>query len=72
MEKFDLGKFLTDSCVNIDTGNRKQIEDIPIDRIDPDPNNFYHLSGLEDLTSNIALMSAPDGSAARPPPSALC
>lgn len=56
MEKFDLGKFLTDSGVNIDTGNRKQIEDIPIDRIDPDPNNFYHLSGLEDLTSNIALM----------------
>ena len=56
MEKFDLGKFLADSGVNIDTGNRKQIEDIPIDRIDPDPNNFYHLSGLEDLTSNIALM----------------
>lgn len=56
MEEFNLGKFLADSGVNMDTGNRKQIEDIPIDRIDPDPNNFYNLSNLEDLASNIALM----------------
>lgn len=56
MTEFNLGKFLADSGVNIDTGNRKRIEDIPIDRIDPDPNNFYNLSNLEDLASNIALM----------------
>ncbi len=56
MEEFNLGKFLADSGVNIDTGNRKRIEELPIDRIDPDPNNFYQLSGLEDLASNIALM----------------
>lgn len=56
MEEFNLGKFLADSGVNMDTGNRKRIEDIPIDRIDPDPNNFYNLSNLEDLASNIALM----------------
>lgn len=56
MTEFNLGKFLADSGVNIDTGNRKRIEDIPIGRIDPDPNNFYNLSNLEDLASNIALM----------------
>lgn len=56
MTEFNLGKFLADSGVNVDTGNRKRIEDIPIDRIDPDPNNFYNLSNLEDLASNIALM----------------
>ena len=33
---------------------RKQIEYIRLDLIDGDPNNFYQLSGIEDLAANIA------------------
>lgn len=38
----------------ISTG-REQIEYIDIDRIDDDPNNFYELSGLDELAANIEL-----------------
>lgn len=39
---------------NLDTG-REQIEYIKLDLIDADPNNFYQLSGVEDLAANIQL-----------------
>ena len=55
MEKFDLGKFLTESGVNIDTEKRKKLEHISIDLIVPDPGNFYELSGIEELAANISL-----------------
>lgn len=35
---------------------REQIEYIDIDRIDDDPNNFYELSGLDELAANIELL----------------
>lgn len=35
---------------------REQIEYISLDRIDTDPNNFYGLSGLEELAANIELL----------------
>lgn len=35
--------------------NREQIEYIQLDLIDEDPNNFYQLSGIEDLAANIEL-----------------
>lgn len=35
---------------------REQIEYIPLDKIDPDPNNFYKLSGLDDLAANIEML----------------
>ena len=38
-----------------DTG-KEQIEYIPVDQIDPDPNNFYSLDGLDDLAGNIELI----------------
>ena len=40
---------------NLDTGvnGREQIEYIDIDRIDDDPNNFYELSGLNELAANM-------------------
>lgn len=38
-----------------DPGTREQIEYIDMDRIDDDPRNFYELSGIEELASNIAL-----------------
>lgn len=56
MGAFDLGKYLADAGVKLDTEKeREQIEYINIDLIVPDPNNFYELSGLDDLASNIAL-----------------
>ena len=38
-----------------DTG-KEQIEYIPVDQIDPDPNNFYSLEGLDELAGNIELI----------------
>lgn len=35
--------------------NREQIEYIKLDLIDEDPNNFYQLSGIEELAANIEL-----------------
>lgn len=34
----------------------ERIEYIELDRIDPDPNNFYSLDGLDDLAANIELI----------------
>ena len=38
-----------------DTG-RQQIEYIPLDLIDPDPENFYSLDGLDELAGSIELL----------------
>ena len=46
---------LIDALKNVsaaDTG-KEQIEYIPLDLIDPDPDNFYSLDGLEELAGNI-------------------
>lgn len=55
MADFDLGKFLADAGVKVDTGKREQIEYIDIDKIVPDPENFYELSDIDALAENIAL-----------------
>lgn len=55
MEKFDMAKFLADSGVAVNAEHREQIEYIQLNLIDGDPNNFYHLSGIEDLAANISL-----------------
>lgn len=55
MADFDLGKFLADSGVKVDTGKREQIEYINIDKIVPDPENFYELSDIDALAENISL-----------------
>lgn len=55
MADFDLGKFLEAAGVKIDTGKREQIEYIDIDKIIPDPENFYELSDIDALAENIAL-----------------
>lgn len=49
---FDLGALLKDVS-NFGTG-REQIEYIPLDKIDEDPNNFYKLSDIDQLADNIA------------------
>lgn len=68
MEKFDLGKFLAESGVNVDTGKRQQLEHISIDRIVPDPENFYELSGIGELAANIALCGLQQPLLVRPMP----
>ena len=52
MGTFNLADVLAGAGVNIDTGKREQIEYISIDRIAPDPDNFYELSGIEDLAES--------------------
>lgn len=49
---FNLADVLSDVS-NLDT-TREQIEYIKLDLIDADPNNFYQLSGVEQLADNIA------------------
>lgn len=49
---FDLSAVLK-GVSNLDT-ERKQIDYIRLDLIDGDPNNFYQLSGIDDLAANIA------------------
>lgn len=49
---FNLADVLKD-VPNLDT-ERKQIEYIPLNLIDGDPNNFYQLRGIENLAANIA------------------
>lgn len=50
---FDLASVLA-GVSESDTG-REQIEYIRLDLIDQDPNNFYQLSGVEELAANIEL-----------------
>ena len=50
---FNLADVLSD-VPKLDT-NREQIEYIKLDLIDADPNNFYQLSGVENLAANIQL-----------------
>lgn len=50
---FDLADVLK-GVPNLDT-SRKQLEDIKLDLIDPDPNNFYSIDGIEELAANIQL-----------------
>ena len=56
--KFQISNF-AETLGNVsksDTAGREQIEYIDIGLIDDDPNNFYTLSGLDELASNIALL----------------
>lgn len=57
MAEFNLADILK-NVPKMDTGNdgREQIEYINLENIDPDPRNFYELSGLEELAANIELL----------------
>lgn len=59
MAEFDLAAVLK-NVSKLDTGlkpeGREQIEYIDIGLIDPDPNNFYALDGIEELAANIELL----------------
>lgn len=58
MAEFNLAA-LFGAVSELDTGaetGRKKIEYISLDRLHPDPNNFYELSGIEELAANIELL----------------
>lgn len=48
---FDITEFVK-SVPNRDS-SREQIEYIPLEKLLPDPDNFYSMAGIEDLASNI-------------------
>ena len=53
-KKFNLGDYLkTDAVSELNT---EQIVLIDVDRIDPDPDNFYSLEGIDELAGNIELI----------------
>lgn len=63
---FDLGEALK-GVSELGTG-REQIEYIRLDLIDEDPNNFYQLSGIEELAANIELCGLQQPIRVRPVP----
>ena len=54
MAKFNLGDYL--KTEDVSRINTEQIVYIDLDRIDPDPNNFYSLDGIDELAGNIELI----------------
>lgn len=52
-DKFDLSALLAD--VSGSDTDREQIDYISMDLIDDDPQNFYQLTGLEELAANISM-----------------
>lgn len=63
-KKFNLGDYLkTDGASELNT---EQIVKIDLDRIDPDPNNFYSLEGIDELAANIELVGLLDALRVRP------
>ena len=53
-KKFDLGDYL--KTEDVSRINTEQIVYIDLDRIDPDPSNFYSLDGIDELAGNIELI----------------
>lgn len=53
-KKFNLGDYLKDE--NVSRLDTEQIVYLDLDRIDPDPANFYSLDGLDELAGNIELI----------------
>jgi ParB-like chromosome segregation protein Spo0J len=52
---FNLGDYLKSPAMS-EQDTRGQLEYIDLDRIDPDPENFYSLDGLDELAANIELV----------------
>lgn len=70
-DAFDITKLLGAQVSKLDTApaeGREQIEYIDIDRIDDDPNNFYALSEIDELASNIELFGLQQPLRVRPNP----
>ena len=55
-KKFNLSDYLKTEDVSRINTNAEQIVLIDLDRIDPDPANFYSLEGIDELAGNIELI----------------
>lgn len=55
MAMFDLASVLKDAGAQMGT-TQEQIEYIPIDKLTPDPGNFYEMSDIDKLCENIELI----------------
>lgn len=53
---FDITSVLKTAVSESDTGAGQQISYLPVDKLDPDPDNFYSLAGIDELADNIALV----------------
>lgn len=62
-QKFDLAELLK-GVSDLDT--QEQIVRLPLDLLDPDPNNFYSLDGLDELAGNIETVGLLDPIRVRP------
>ena len=62
---FNLGDYLK-SEGPVSAAGTEQIVRIPLELIDPNPDNFYSLEGLEDLAANIELVGLLDALRVRP------
>lgn len=51
---FDLAAKLREAATNLNTPGAEQIEYIPFELLDPDPDNFYSIDGLNELADSIA------------------
>jgi ParB-like chromosome segregation protein Spo0J len=66
---FNLGDYLKTAPVSKADTAQEQIEYIPLDDIEPDPENFYSLEGLDELAGNIELVGLQQPIRVRPTPS---
>ena len=55
-EKFSLGDLIRAEDVSTVDRGEEQIEYIPIDKIDPDPENFYSLERIDELADSIEMI----------------
>lgn len=55
MAAFDLASVLSAASVQMNTG-KEQIEYIRVTKLKPDPDNFYEMTGIEELCANIELI----------------
>ena len=65
---FNLGDYLKTAPVSKADTAQEQIEYIPLEDIDPDPENFYSLEGLDELAGNIELVGLQQPLRVRPGP----
>ena len=63
---FDIADILKD--VSTPDTDKQQIQYIPIEQIDPDPDNFYSLEGLNELAGSIEMLGLQQPLLVRPAP----
>lgn len=56
MMAFDITSVLKTAVSESDTKGGQQVVYLPLDKIDPDPDNFYSLEGINELADSIALI----------------